>query len=124
MNSQDLIGEKFYIDNIIGMDQKSNSEFILREIEQENEWVYGNTILFKKDNTFICSYSSPCGVDCFPSSDGTYELIDGKHIKLFIRQFRQQGFCEEKNIMLNLNLGTYSISETSEHTIKLTLNKN
>ncbi|MET3020971.1 hypothetical protein [Flavobacterium hydatis] len=121
MHSQNIFGEKWNISEIIGQDTKYTQEYTLSKIDQsDNNYVMqGTKISFDKDNTFNCLYSARCGNDCFPSSVGTYKIIDNKHINLFVKEFRQTGFCEHKKIALNLNLGQYYISQKSDTIIKL-----
>lgn len=121
MHSQNIFGGKWNISEIIGQDTKYTQEYTLSKIDQsdKNYVMHGTKISFDKDNTFNCTYSARCGNDCFPSSVGTYKIIDNKHIDLFVKEFSQTGFCEHKKIALNLNLGQYYISQKSDTIIKL-----
>ncbi|MEN7550062.1 hypothetical protein AAG747_19220 [Rapidithrix thailandica] len=119
LNAQSIIG-KYYINKIIGRNLNDSDEFILTEIKpnEKKEYVYGNIITFNEDYSFTCTYFAPCGNDCFPSSDGTFELITNNKIKLLVKGYSQEGDCESKLIKLNFNLGIYCISTESENTIK------
>ncbi|AWK04002.1 hypothetical protein HYN56_07060 [Flavobacterium crocinum] len=119
--SQNLLNEYWNISEIIGQDTINTGEFTLQRKDKTDQYYsrYGMKIIFNKDNSLACNYSAPCGNDCFPSSIGTYKMIDQKHINLFVKEFQQFGDCESKNIKLDLNLGNYYISKQSDKTIKL-----
>lgn len=119
--AQKVFGEYWYINKIIGNDMQNTQEFTLNKIEltSKDDFIYGNKIIFNNDNTFNSNYSAPCGNDCFPSSTGTFKIIDKKHIKIFVKEFIQVGDCENKKIELNIDLGTYYISKESNEIIKL-----
>ena len=118
--AQDIVGKNWRINKIIGQDLKNAQEFILTRIDTNNNdnFIYGNSIMFDKDNSFNAMYAADCGNDCFPSSTGTFKLIGEKHIRLFIKEFRQDGDCENKQLELNTDLGIYSISKETDQTIK------
>ncbi|WP_131474491.1 hypothetical protein [Flavobacterium sp. KMS] len=120
MHSQNIIGEYWRISEIIGQDTNYTQEFVLQKMDKDDKpySMYGNRIFFDKNNTFKCSYSATCGNDCFPSSVGTYKLIDNKHIEIDINEFSQTGDCEQKKIALNLKL-RYYISQKTDKIIKL-----
>ncbi|MBJ2123193.1 hypothetical protein [Flavobacterium sp. IB48] len=119
--SQNLLNEHWNISEIIGQDTTNTGEFTLHWNDKTDKYysIYGMKIIFKKDNSFVCSYSAKCGNDCFPSSIGMFKMIDRKHISLFVKEFQQSGDCDSKNIKLNLSLGNYYISKKSDKIIKL-----
>lgn len=41
--------------------------------KRKDEPHYGNSISLNADQTFISSYSAPCGNDCFTTSTGKYK---------------------------------------------------
>ena len=118
---QSIMGKYWHINKIIGLDMQNTQEFILTKIDStsKNDFIYGNKIIFNIDKTFICNYSASCGNDCFPSSTGTFKLIDENHINLFVIEFNQDGDCESKQVQLNVDIGTYYISKKSDKRIKL-----
>jgi hypothetical protein len=54
---------------------------------------YGNNIIFKADQTFVSSYSAPCGNDCFTTSTGKYKIIDDNYICFFLDEITRHGEC-------------------------------
>lgn len=123
--AQDIVGKHWYINAIIGGDMQNTQAFTLSKVvlNTKNQFLYGNSIIFNDNNTFSCSYSAPCGNDCFPSSTGTFKMIDDKHIQLFVIEYDQQGDCESKHIELNKDLGIYYILNESDEIIKLVKGK-
>lgn len=118
--SQNIFGEYWRVNEIIGQDNENTQEYILHKIDKNNKYsLYGTKIIFNPDNSFTCDYSAKCGNDCFPSSFGTYKIIDNKHINLFVKVFEQSGDCDSKKNRLNLDMGKYFISQKSDKVVKL-----
>lgn len=68
----DLIGNSWKIDKIIGLDNGSPLRFKLEKIDTNSRWKWGNSVKFSPSGNFSCTYSAPCGNDCFPSSNGCF----------------------------------------------------
>lgn len=85
----------------------SKNEYTLYEHRKVEKAGYGNRIQFNEDGTFRCSYSAPCGNDCFPFSSGNYRILDNNYIEIIVNYISQDGFCEEINEEGNWNLGNY-----------------
>ncbi|MBS7229581.1 hypothetical protein KHA90_00970 [Flavobacterium psychroterrae] len=118
--SQNIFEEYWHISEVIGQDTENTKEYILYKIDKNDKYsLYGTKIIFNSNNSFICNYSAKCGNDCFPSSVGTYKIIDNKHINLFVKQFKQSGDCESKKSISNLEMGKYFLSQKSDKIIKL-----
>lgn len=71
------------------------SEFNLKpvKVNQKNRHDYGNHFELKKEGTFRCWYTAPCGNDCFTRSRGTFKLIGEQHIEFFIDTITKHGDC-------------------------------
>lgn len=54
---------------------------------------YGNNITLKADQTFVSSYSAPCGNDCFTTTTGKYKIIDDNYICFFLDEITRHGEC-------------------------------
>ena len=119
--AQKLTGELWHINKIIGRDLKNTQEYTLTKIDstKDGDFVYGNKIIFNTNNTFNSFYSASCGNDCFPSSTGTFKMVDKAEIQLFVEEFVQEGDCEHKKMELNIDLGVYCISIESDKVIML-----
>ncbi len=117
--SQDIIGS-WKINQVIAEKTKNPQEYVLYKIDTSNKYysTYGTKIVFNRNGTFHCSYSAPCGNDCFPSSSGTFKMTDDKHVSFYVKKFSQVGDCEHKDLKLNLNLGLYYLAINSAN-IKL-----
>lgn len=112
ISSQDLISSTWKIDKIVGLDSANISEFVIQPVDTSNGfWMWGNTIKFGKDSIFTCTYSAPCGNDCFPSSKGIYTIIDSSKIQLRLKEIQQSGDCRNFEKTLNRVLGTYQIQK-------------
>mgnify|MGYP000135281048 CR=1 FL=1 len=116
--AQDLVNDHWGIDKIIGQNLNDTDSYILTQVDI-NKNPYGNHIDFKKNGTFSCYYSAPCGNDCFSLSTGTYEIVDKEHLKLFIEEYKQFGFCKSETLKLNHDLGIYFAVKISDTEIKL-----
>lgn len=119
--AQAILNNYWQTTEIIGQELENVQEFELRRIDTtaNKYWMYGNLLKFGKDKTFSSHYSAPCGNDCFPSSLGTYKMLDKEHISIFVKEFNQTGDCEHKQVKLNRDLGSYFITNQSKNTIKL-----
>ena len=101
-----------------------STEFYLTHAEdKEKNTLYGNSIIFQKDGTFVSQYRADCGNDCFPSSKGTFKKIDDNHIHLRINSFEQHGeirICPPIDDHTQRDLGIFKIEPTKEgyHLIK------
>jgi hypothetical protein len=69
---------------------------------------YGNSISINSDETFVSSYSAPCGNDCFTTSMGKYKMIDENYLCFFLEQVTKSGDCIGKTTP-NIDLGLYRI---------------
>ncbi len=113
-----ILQGKWLINGIIGHPKEKFDIFILTKVSGDEKYVWGTTILIKDEN-FVCSYSAPCGNDCFPSSEGQIGKINEQQVKILVKQFDQIGDCEEEHLKLNKNLGVYNVEKISEKEIKL-----
>ena len=95
-----------------------STEFYLTHPEdKEKNTLYGNSIIFQKDGTFVSQYRADCGNDCFPSSKGTFKKIDDNHIHLRINSFEQHGLtsgCTQIVDHTQRDLGIFKIKPTKE----------
>ncbi len=73
-----------------------------------DKWNYGNTISINPDGTFVSAYSAFCGNDCFTTTTGKYELINGTHIRFFLEKISRHGECAG-NSEPNKDLGLYYV---------------
>ena len=78
------------------------------------KFIYGNSLTFNTNGTFISVYSTGCGIDCFSSSRGTYEKIDETHFRLQINLFSRFGRCEGLEDRTVRDLGTFEIKPTED----------
>lgn len=76
------------------------------------KYVYGDSLTFITNGTFISEYSADCGNDCFTRSEGTYEKIDETHLRLQINLFQRYGDCEGVEDKTVRDLGTFEIKPT------------
>ena len=118
--SQNLQTNPWRIDKIIGGDTNNIQEFTLQKVDTTNRyWVWGNTIRFFSNGKFECKYSAKCGNDCFPSSNGSFQLTDTTLITIFLEEYNQAGDCEKMHRKIKKTLGTYLIVHNNVDTIKL-----
>jgi hypothetical protein len=92
MSAQNLSGNEWRINTIIGWDTLNTQEYLLTRTNEN--LLSGDVINFNADNTFEAHYVAPCGNDCFPSSVGTYSFTDKDHIRINIHQLDRKGDCE------------------------------
>ncbi|MCX8607713.1 hypothetical protein J3U46_02905, partial [Gilliamella sp. B3771] len=76
------------------------------------KFIYGNSLTFNTNGTFISKYSADCGNDCFNRSEGTFEKIDETHLRLQINLFARSGWCEGVEDRTLRDLGTFEIKPT------------
>lgn len=118
--AQNLKSNPWHIDRVIGSDLSQTNEITLKKADTtEHYWMWGNTIQFLSDGSFKCKYSAKCGNDCFPSSNGSYRLIDPSHVEIFLKEYNQEGECEEIHKIIEKTIGTYAIKKVDDLTIKL-----
>jgi len=70
---------------------------------------WGRFISFT-DKSFKTSYRAQCGVDCFTSVTGTYELIGNNKIKFYVEDISRGGFCSLESETPKKSFGVFSIS--------------
>ncbi|CAM1373506.1 hypothetical protein [Tenacibaculum xiamenense] len=116
--AQDLVKDHWSIDKIIGQNLNDTDSFILTQIDN-NKGSEGHRIYFEKNGAFSCYYSAQCGNDCFSQSTGTYEIVDKEHLKLFVVEYKQFGFCKSETLKLNHDLGIYFAVKINDTEIKL-----
>lgn len=104
ISAQNIVGEYWHINEVIGSDTENIQEFTLYKIDKKDKYyaMYGTRIIFNNENSFNCNYSAKCGNDCFSSSFGTYKMTDTQHIDLYVKAFSQVGDCKSINKVLNL----------------------
>lgn len=118
--SQNLQSNPWRINQVIGRNTDEMQEFTLEKIDTTNQgWMWGNTIRFFPDGNFSCKYSAWCGNDCFPSSNGSYDLSDSTHVKMFLKEYNQVGECENIHRTIEKIIGTYLIVAIDAINIKL-----
>ncbi len=96
LNAQSFENCIWQINNVFGYNGESLEEYQLSKVEKQDErlnFVYGNLISFIR-NSFSSYYTAPCGNDCFPSSYGSYKLINNNLIEITQLVFEQSGDCE------------------------------
>lgn len=123
MLGKDLKDTCWFINKVPGDSLRNMDTLVLRRIgakDKHGGYVYGTTITFSEDSTFKCNYSAPCGNDCFPSSRGTYQMIDEDHISIYVERYQRVGDCEEIKRLVQKNIGVYRITKEKD---KLILSK-
>ncbi|WP_291148570.1 hypothetical protein [Flavobacterium sp. UBA7680] len=94
------------IDHLItGTDKK---EYNLSLRKSNDRFFYGNSISIKPDGTFVCSYSAPCGNDCFTTSTGKYKMLDENYISFYLEKISKHGDCQGSSEP-NVDLGLFRI---------------
>ena len=83
--------------------------YILSPSNPNEKYQYGNFVSFSKNGSFHGFYSAPCGNDCFTSINGTYKLIGKNKISIFIKEIERSGFCAEKSMVINKQVGYFEI---------------
>lgn len=89
---------------------KPVGEFALRRPEGLHD-MYGNSVTFKPDGTFVSAYSADCGNDCFTSSAGRYAWADAHHIKLVADSVKITGECDNQEYTPHAYLGVYGVTQ-------------
>ncbi|WP_294843238.1 hypothetical protein [uncultured Gilliamella sp.] len=84
------------------------------KIPDGTKYIYGNSLTFNTNGTFISKYSADCGNDCFTRSEGTFEKIDETHLRLQINLFSRFGRCEGLEDRTVRDLGTFEIKPTED----------
>ena len=90
-NSEITVLQGFWKINEL-IEDESTKEYNLFPQNSE-KFNYGNNIIFKEDQTFVSSYSAPCGNDCFTTTTGKYKIIDNNYICFFLDEITRQGEC-------------------------------
>lgn len=110
-----LLTKHWRTSEVIGGNPTVNSEITLseRHLKRDSNR-YGNTIVFKDNNTFRNSYSAPCGNDCFPVAQGEYFFSDRNHIYINISRFEQSGDCKNIENTYKSNFIKYTITKNKE----------
>lgn len=80
------------------------------EVSDDPMGNWGHFISFT-DKSFKTSYRAQCGVDCFTSVTGTYELIGNNKIKFYVADISRGGFCSIKSESPKKSFGVFSISQ-------------
>lgn len=102
------------IDYLIGMSDENEYDITNRINYEENQFLYGNSIVFSADSVFDCSYSAPCGNDCFPHTSGRYTVIDDTHIRLHLDRIEVHGMCKGRDERPNIDLGKFLVETIKE----------
>lgn len=102
-----LIGIEFIADSV-----PERASFFRIEKVKKGAYPYGDHVSFDADGTFICSYSAPCGNDCFPTTYGRYKAVDSKRILFQLDRVGQRGYCESVNKTVDINLGVFDMVRT------------
>ncbi|MDR1877845.1 MAG: hypothetical protein LBQ84_09505 [Flavobacteriaceae bacterium] len=99
------------IDEIIGL--YTVDEYNLSKVSEQDAskgWVYGKSITFS-DGTFNSHYSAECGNDCFPSSKGTFKMVNNTHIQLKLKLVEIRGGCPHSRDSNHRDLGIFLIKK-------------
>ncbi len=114
--SQNIIGERWKIDHLIGNSEEEVDVYELSEMPKGKS--AGYYVEFKNNNTFHSSYYAPCGNDCFTSTTGTYKKVGNHYLNIFVYRLTQNGECKD-NKLLNKSLGNYYIYFSPTGVIRL-----
>lgn len=98
----DLKG-KWQINELI-LSAKTKEYFL--HTQNPDGYSYGNNISINADQTFVSSYSAPCGNDCFTTTKGRYKIIDKNYICFYLETITRSGECSG-NSQPNEDLGLY-----------------
>lgn len=109
VNAQvDLLG-RWKINTLVGLTE--TNEYRLTRSDEIH--IYGNSINLDSNHSFYSSYSAWCGLDCFTTNMGSYEILDGTHIRFFLERVEVIGHCEHQKLYPNKEVGTFFIVEDS-----------
>lgn len=89
---QQLFGE-WKVDYLLLDSIRSEFNLTPVQVKQKNHHDDGNHFELKKEGSFRCWYTAPCGNDCFTTSQGTFKLIGEQHIEFFIDTITKHGSC-------------------------------
>lgn len=108
------------VDNLLGADSieaghianTSGNYCLSKPAKTGYQW--GNWVNFSKEGSFESYYTAPCGVDCFPTTFGRYQIVDSLHIRLCIDSVSIHGMVCKKSIdeKVNINLGEFTVNRT------------
>lgn len=115
---QDVLGT-WKVDAVLW--KTSRQVYHLQRLDSSDEGIYGNYLIFNRDNTFESYYTAFCGNDCFSSSKGVYKILKNNRIKLVLKEVRRKGFevpdCLEIHEKGVWSLGIYSLKKTEQGVI-------
>lgn len=116
VSAQNLIGESWKINVLIGIEEEGEEQYILSEMPTGRS--SGYLVSFGKDKTFRSCYYAPCGNDCFTCTSGRYIKLNDDYIHLFVYQIEQWGECKMDEKVYR-DLGKYYIYRPSPKLIYL-----
>ena len=101
-----IIGN-WYLFDLFG--EKPSMEMF--RLERQTQKRSGYRIELDKDKTFYSTYFAPCGLDCFVSTEGTYERVDRHYLSFHVHTFSVHGAgCEKaKHEKRDTDLGKYYV---------------
>jgi len=117
-NSNVLAGTSWRIDGNAFFNEKKVS-YTLTPKNSEDDFQFGHFVDFDEKGGFYGHYSAPCGNDCFTTINGTYSIINGDEVKIFITLAEQDGFCDTKTTIKNKDMGTFKIEEQPKKALLL-----
>lgn len=88
-------------------------EYRLKSVQSRSEsaFVYGNNLVLQEGGQFRSFYKAPCGVDCFRSASGTYEMVDTDVVRFKVREVSVRGMTCRKMYQRdeNIDMGDWVI---------------
>lgn len=91
-----------------------NERYAMERINPDGPFVYGIHLQIDSEmETYHSFYTAPCGVDCFRSTRGRYEVVDEQHIHVWRQEVAQTRFCPENfRTEMNEDLGIFRMEST------------
>lgn len=90
--AEQLVGH-WQTDQLVGVFKGSPviDQYTLTRPEYRGKHVYGNNLVLEKDGQFRSFYRAQCGMDCWGSASGSYQMIGRDKIRFMIRETEMVG---------------------------------
>lgn len=94
ISANELVGTKWYIDGFLGLDT-ARVHYTLSPYK-EGMFRWGTFIAFSSsEKTFSSRNSERCGNDCFITVNGTYDVDQGRLLRIALKEVDYSEYCTD-----------------------------
>ena len=114
-----LVGH-WQTDQLVGVFKGSpvHDQYTLARPDYKGEHVYGNNLVLEKNGQFRSFYQPQCGMDCWGSASGSYQMIGRDKIRLMIRETEMVGLvCGDRlqpRASVGIDMGVFLIRKAAD----------